>query len=108
MEKKDKAYCGDALAQLIIGELKPKSTMTKVNYSVYNQYLSNSAMAQAYCFIFEYGYNHNSSRDSIHRLATEYEALLYDVFKRLGYEATIEFFVKTLVDRVDAGQITFL
>ena len=92
MTEQDKAYCGDGLAAMIIGEIKPVSTWG--GYNVNSIYLSNSTMAKAYCKLkdLEYVKMHD------HKRGTIYEAMLYDIFKKDGYEKAKEFFIKTIVE----------
>jgi hypothetical protein len=88
MTEKEKAYCGDAIAQLVIGELrggegnKAKKRISGV--------LSNKAMTIAYCAMnkikLEKIENPTMVRGYYKMYGTKFEAYLYDVFKEKGYE----------------------
>ncbi len=95
MTENYKAYCGDAIARLIIGEFRGEDRkITGV--------LSNKAMALAWSDFKGTEFKPRTVHPSIdrgyyHRTGTEFEAYLYDLFNDFGYEAAKSFVVKYLI-----------
>ena len=87
MSEQHLAFCGDALAQLIVGE---EITWNK-SYRI-KTILSNKAMTKAWCKITKTPFLKNNfpigmTQNSYHkRTGTKFEAMLYRVYVNAGYD----------------------
>jgi hypothetical protein len=95
MNKQDKALAGDGLATLIIAEVKIPSQ--HVGYNIRSIYSSNEVFAKCYCLLKGIKYDTKLKIE----YGTEYEAMLYDIFKNEGYQEAKDFFIRTVILTVD-------
>lgn len=95
MTTQDKAYCGDALAQLAIGELLPRADQW---HNVGGIFLSNKTMTKAYHLAKNIPYEHAKSTDGYYAAyGTKYEEMVYDLFLDKGYDEVKKFIKRTLI-----------
>lgn len=102
MNIQNKAYCGDAIAQLAVGELIG-------DCSKIGGLLSNKAMAYAWVdFIkdenFDWGDSKSLKKAHYKVNGTKFEAMLYETFEKDGYKAAksiVEKFLLPIKEKVD-------
>mgnify|MGYP006921587540 CR=1 FL=1 len=106
MLEKHKAYCGDAIAQLAIGEIRGGGDKI-------GGILSNKAMTYAWCNM----HNMRPQRkfDSsgelkkyYHKYGTKFEAMLYDTFIKEGYPAAKKIIMEFLVPVKEQTDLTYI
>jgi hypothetical protein len=95
MTEKHKAYCGDAIAQLVVGELRGEGIKVR-------GVLSNRVMTFAYCKMndIEFQKKFSTSKELkayYKNYGTKFEAMLYDVFKSEGYESVRNIIEENLI-----------
>lgn len=102
MKEKHKAYCGDAIALLIIRELKV------VNRQSYGRVLSNKCMTFAYAEMEGFDVEENIKDQPPDKLklyykemGTKFEAKLYDIFIEEGYQAAKKLVIDYLIPQLD-------
>ena len=98
MNEQNKAFCGDAIAQLAVGELLKDCTSI-------GGLLSNKAMTFAY---FDWC-NMRIGKGTIKwkTYGTKFEAVLYDVYKEEGYEAAKKIVKEFLLPQKGKEQLSY-
>ena len=100
-----KAYCGDAIAQLAVGELL-------WNYKDFGGLLSNKAMTFAWC-----DYNNMRIKDfdlntkklkHYKKGGTLFEILLYDTYKKEGYEKAKDIVKQFLIPQKGREELSYM
>jgi len=81
MNKQLKAYCGDGLLRTILGELYEYDMF----YDKNGKLESNAHLALCWADLKGWSRPHRFSKAMSHRLGTNYEAMVYDVFIKVGY-----------------------
>ena len=113
MKDKDKAYCGDGILRLCLGEIFLSGGGRQEEHRPFvNQLQSNKILAKVVFFneaIFRKGHLIHIRNEWT--LGTAYEKHLYDLFKEEGIAACIKFVITTFEisnPGIETADITYL